>query len=87
MLCRKTRKKYHIISALISKTKNYVYLCKLMEKSFTKHKFLTFLTMKKEVSNYVSPEVEIIETEVQDIICQSGTTGQYNEGGTDDWFN
>ncbi len=38
-------------------------------------------------TNYISPEVEIIETEVQEIICQSGGTEQYGEGNTNDWFN
>lgn len=35
---------------------------------------------------YSSPTMEVIETEVQNIICQSGETEQYNNGSTDDWF-
>jgi len=36
--------------------------------------------------NYESPDVEIIETDLGEIICQSGSTDQYGEGNTGDWF-
>ena len=35
---------------------------------------------------FLSPEVEIIEIDIMNIICQSGGTEQYGEGSTNDWF-
>jgi len=40
-----------------------------------------------EKISYSSPEVEIIQTDVQCIICQSGGTEQFYEGDTNNWFN
>lgn len=46
-----------------------------------------YLNVMNTVSKlYSSPTMGIIEVEVQNIICQSGETEQYNDESASDWF-
>lgn len=41
----------------------------------------------KEKKEYQSPTSKIVNLDVTEIICTSGSTETYDLGETDDWFN